>query len=225
VALVAWGKVWQTTIGSGSTAVRLAELNVPATIVGYFFEILFAKELQHRFPREWRGNDTGDEKDLVNLKDPALSVEIKTSGQLGLRVFGNRSYGQELQKEGLAKKEKSGYYLTANFYKRTLTLLRFGWIDAADWKPQASQTGQMAGLPDAVYQWKLVVLPGEYRLKGPVELLRGVGAKTAAKLHALKVHTIGDLLDYTGSLPDKALGGIRSAALQEYRPDVKSATE
>jgi hypothetical protein len=140
-------------------------------------------------------------------------------------VFGNRSYGQELQKEGLAKKEKSGYYLTANFYQRTLTLLRFGWIDAADWRPQSSQTGQMAALPDAVYQHKLVVIPGEYRLKGPVELLRGVGAKTAAKLRALNINTIGDLLKYAGTLPYKALVSIRSAALQEYQQEVGSTAK
>lgn len=225
VALVAWEKVWETTVGSGATAVRLADLNVPATVVGYFFEVLFAKEMHHRYPAEWRGNVSGDEKDLVNLSDPAMSVEMKTSGQRGLRVFGNRSYGQEIQKEGMAKKEKSGYYLTANFFRRTLALLRFGWNDAANWRPQSSPTGQMAALSDKAYEHKLVVIPGEYRLHGPVELLRGVGAKTAAKLHALNINTVGDLVAYTGSLPAKALVNLRSAALQEYRADTGSTAE
>lgn len=218
VAIVAWNKVWETTVGSGKVAVRLADLRVPATVIGYFFEILFARELALRFPGEWRGNESGDEKDLVHLGDGQLSVEIKSSGQLGDRVYGNRSYGQEVQNQDQLKKEKSGYYITVNFFERTLTLIRFGWIDAVDWKPQASPTGQMAGLPDSVYLYKLLPIPGEYQLDAPVELLDGVGGKTAAKLNACGIHTIRQLLDYSGLLPEARLQTIRAAALSLYRP-------
>jgi hypothetical protein len=223
VALAAWDKVWDTTVGSGATAVRLGELRVPATIVGYFFEVLCSREMQARWPGEWRGNRSGDEKDLVCLKNPRLSVEIKTSGQLGRRVYGNRSYGQDAQNEALVKKEKSGYYITVNFYRQALTLLRFGWIDASDWKPQSSPTGQMAGLPDKVYRHKLVVIPGDYQLNGPVELLRGVGPKAARALQEINVHTIRDLLDFAGPLPNARLQRVRPAAMQEYRPDATSS--
>jgi hypothetical protein len=212
----AWAKVWETTIGSGSTAIRLTELDVPATVIGYFFERLFARVLQNRYPEQWRGTQSKDEKDLHYIPDPALSVEVKTSGQLGLKVYGNRSCGQALQNELLAKKEKSGFYVTANFYRRTLTLLRFGWIDASDWKPQASATGQMAGLPDGVYRYKLIAIPGSYRLQGPVGLLGGIGPKTSADLEALGIFTIADLLNYQGDLPKRVVR-IRDRAEQEYQ--------
>lgn len=225
VAIVAWNKVWETTVGSGKVAVRLAELRVPATVVGYFFEILFSRELALRFPGEWRGNNSGDEKDLVHLSDSLLSVEIKSSGQLGDRVYGNRSYGQAVQNLDQVKKEKSGYYITVNFYERTLTLIRFGWIDAADWKPQASPTGQMAGLPDAVYLYKLFPIPGEYQLDAPVELLDGVGGKTAAKLNAIGIRTIRQILDYSGSFAERRLQKLRVAALNRYRPASSLSSE
>lgn len=225
VALAAWGKVWDTTVGSGAVAVRLADLRVPATVVGYFFEVLFARAMGLQFPEEWRGNESGDEKDLVHLKDSRFSVEIKTSGQLGDRVYGNRSYGQEAQKQQQVKKEKSGYYITVNFYERTLTLIRFGWIDAGDWKPQSSPTGQMAGLSDAVYAHKLIPLSGEYQLDAPVEFLDGVGAKTAAKFRDLGICTIRELLDYSGQLAESRLQTIRTAASNSYRPAIPSSPE
>jgi hypothetical protein len=117
----------------------------------------------------------------------------------------------------LVKKEKSGYYITVNFYQRTLTLLRFGWIDQNDWQPQSSATGQMAGLPEHVYEEKLVCIPGDYRLSGPVELLKGVGEKTAEQLHRLGIQTIRELLDHPGKLPENRLETIRTAAKAAYR--------
>lgn len=225
VAEFAWKKVWETTIGSGSTAIRLEELVVPATVIGYFFEILFTKELENRFPDKWRGNESKDEKDLVFYPNPALSVEIKTSGQLGSKVYGNRSYSQEAQNEGLIKKEKSGYYITVNFWKKSLTLLRFGWIDASDWRPQASQTGQMAALPDSVYQHKLVIIPGEYRLTGPVELLNGVGPKTAEQFHSLGIHNIRDLVNCPETMLTPRLEAIRFAVCQEHGVTSRSSVK
>jgi len=216
VALLAWQKVWATTIGTGRTAIRLTDLDVPATVIGYFFEVLFAKEMENRFPGQWRGTRNKEEKDLVYIPDLTLSVELKTSGQLGYKVYGNRSYGQKLQKAELAKKEKSGYYITMNFYKRTLTLLRFGWIDASDWRPQASPTGQMAGLSDKVYQNKLVVIAGDYRLDAPLRLLSGVGPATAEQFQKLGIRTIRELLG-SPKLSVKRLEAIRASACREYQ--------
>jgi hypothetical protein len=85
VALQSWAAVWNTRVGEGQTAIELKQLDVPATVVGYFFEVLFAKEMETRFPGEWRGCRQGDEKDLVYLPDPQFCVEIKTSGQRGLK--------------------------------------------------------------------------------------------------------------------------------------------
>lgn len=102
-ALKAWDDVWKTRVGSGALAIDLTCLVVPATIVGYFFEVLLARELAHRFPKLWRGGQGGDEKDLVYIPDHRFSVEIKTSGQRGLRIYGNRSYNQEWQNLQAAK--------------------------------------------------------------------------------------------------------------------------
>jgi len=200
-ALVAWETLWHTTIGSGDTSVRLSELMVPATIVGYFFEVLLGKELERWHPDHWRGTQSKDEKDIIYVPAPSFSIEIKASGQLGFKVYGNRSYGQKAENELLVKKEKSGFYLTVNFFEQTLTLLRFGWIDADDWNPQESPTGQMAGLKKSVYDCKLIAIPGAYRQHAPIILLDGVGPKTADEFDKIGIHTIGDLRSFTTELP------------------------
>ena len=84
-ATTAWAMLWQTTVGSGSISVKLSELRVPATIVGYFFEVLLARELERRAPTLWRGNLSKEDKDLVYVPDSAFSIEIKTSGQAGYK--------------------------------------------------------------------------------------------------------------------------------------------
>jgi hypothetical protein len=203
VAVSAWETLWKTTVGAGKTAVRLYDLRVPATIVGYFFEILFAKELQRRSPELWRGGASKDEKDVVCLKDASLCIEIKTSGQCGFKVYGNRSYGQRSKNDLLLKKEKSGYYITANFFERSLTLLRFGWIDAEDWDPQEAPTGQMAGLKPSVYRHKLIGIPGAYRREAPVIVLDGVGPKADEEFRNARIRTVGDLLKNRDKLPGR----------------------
>lgn len=209
-ALSTWKRLWQTTVGSGPTSVGLAKLKVPATVVGYFFEVLLAREMERSAPGLWRGSQSKDQKDLVYLPDPSLSVEIKTSGQTGFKVYGNRSYGQNAGNDFLVKKEKSGYYITANFVNQTLTLIRFGWIDADDWDPQQAPTGQMAGLKKAVYDYKLIPIPGNYRQQAPIILLDGVGPKTEEQLAELEIRTVGDLMRYPGELPGR-LAKIRDS--------------
>lgn len=211
VALVAWGGVWSTEIGKGATRISLRDVNPPATVVGYFFERLFAKELATRHPKEWRGELSGDEKDLHCLVDSKYSTEIKSSGQLGLKIFGNRSYGQVVENEALAKKDKSGYYITVNFFGERLTLIRFGWIDGADWKPQKSPTGQMAGLEEETYRHKLIAIRGSYALEAPIALLDGVGAKTAAACAEAGIYSIRDALSARlGS--EKSIARVQAAA-------------
>lgn len=202
-ATTAWATLWQTTVGTGSLSVKLSDLKVPATIIGYFFEVLLARELERRTPTLWRGNLSKEDKDLVYIPDPAFSVEIKTSGQAGFKVYGNRSYGQKSGTDVAPKKEKSGYYITVNFYNQTLSLIRFGWIDAADWDPQEAPTGQMAGLKQPVYDHKLLSLPGTYRQHAPVLLLDGVGPPTADQFAQLGITTIGDLIRYEEELPSR----------------------
>jgi len=57
ISLACWSLLWETKIGTGRTAVMLAEIDVPATVVGYFFEKLFARELELRYPGKWRGKE------------------------------------------------------------------------------------------------------------------------------------------------------------------------
>jgi hypothetical protein len=200
IALETWDVLWSTTIGSGATSIPLKDVDPPATVVGYFFEKLLARALAARFPSKWRGCQSKDEKDLVYVPDPRASIEVKSSGQLGLKIFGNRSYGQVATELGrVTKADKSGYFLTINFYGQTLNLLRFGWIDHSDWKPQKSQTGQASGLPDEVYQYKLIEIGGEYRYRAPIALLPGIGGKKIEQLADLGVRTIGDLFRYNGA--------------------------
>jgi len=210
LSCASWGELWQTTIGAGDSAFLLAEINPPAQVVGYLFEKLFLRNLMSRFPGEWRGPTGRTEKDLVFVPDINFSIELKTSGQLGRRVFGNRSYGQaSTEREA---KGKSGYYVTVNFYEKFLNLVRFGWIDHSDWRAQASQTGQMAGLGDEVYRHKLLIINGEYQLQAPPSILRGVGPGMVIKLREEGIATLADLLAYTG---DKArIVAARLAALE-----------
>jgi hypothetical protein len=189
-----WSTLWQTTVGAGETSVKLTDLSVPATVVGYFFEVLLARELERREPAQWHGTQSKEQKDLVYIPDPDFSIEIKTSGQAGFKVYGNRSHGQKSENELLVKKEKSGYYITVNFLGQILTLIRFGWIDAEDWDPQKAPTGQMAGLRDSVYKFKLISIPGSYRRQTPVSLLQGVGPAMSAQLAQLGIHTIGEMM-------------------------------
>lgn len=130
-------------------------------------------------------------------------MEIKASGQAGFKVYGNRSYGQKRSPDAAVKKEKSGYYITVNFYQQVLTLIRFGWIDAEDWDAQEAPTGQMAGLKQAVYDSKLISIPGSYRQQAPILLMEGVGPATALQFAELGIRTVGDLLQYQKQLPSR----------------------
>ncbi|HDR9766572.1 TPA: ScaI family restriction endonuclease [Burkholderia cepacia ATCC 25416] len=212
IALSAWQAVWSTRIGTDLNHLPLRDVLPPATVIGYFFEKLFAHELARRYPNMWRGSMSAAEKDIHCIPDPRFSIEVKTSGQLGLKVYGNRSYNQELANGGTSKKDKSGYYLIVNFYGEILNLIRFGWIDGSDWQPQKSATGQMAGLPEEVYANKLIPIRGEYTLFAPVGILDYMGPVAVAAATALRIFTVGDLLNYNGTLPSRLLRA-RAAAL------------
>lgn len=198
-AVRAWDLLWQTTIGEGEAQIRLLDLDVPATVVGYFFEKLLAKELASRFPGEWRGGLSKAEKDLVYESEGKYSTEVKTSGQAKTEVYGNRSYGKAPREGDLEHKpEKSGYYITANFYGHRLTLIRIGWIDFDDWTSQSAQSGQAATLSSDVYKYKLLDIEGEYRRNSSVRLVEGVGAGKESHLASVGIHSVADLLAYPG---------------------------
>ncbi len=196
IAILSWDRLWSSRIGGD---IKISEVDLPATVVGYFFQKLFSHELAKRYPNSWRGESVKSDKDLVNLDDDFFSTEMKASGQGGYSLFGNRSYNQESANSNITGKDKSGYYITLNFYKQSMTLLRIGWIDQDDWVPQGSQTGQAATLHPNVYNHKLISIEGDYILNTPIELLRGVGPTALALLHNVGVYTFSDLKNYTGS--------------------------
>lgn len=212
IALSSWQAVWSTRIGTDLNHLPLRDVLPPATVIGYFFEKLFAHELARRYPNMWRGSMSSAEKDIHCIPDPRFSIEVKTSGQLGLKVYGNRSYNQALANGGTSKKDKSGYYLIVNFYGEILNLIRFGWIDGSDWQPQKSPTGQMAGLPDEVYASKLLPIRGNYTLYAPVGILDYMGPVAVQLADTLHIFTVGDLLAYNGDLPPR-LQKAKAAAL------------
>jgi hypothetical protein len=198
--LEAWELLWQTTIGKDQVSIPLQETNPPAIVVSYFFERLLSRVLGSRYPGQWRSGASKSEKDIVYENDHIYSLEVKCSGQLDTKIYGNRSTGQQAKSVRKADKpEKSGYYVTVNFFETTIMLIRFGWIDQEDWSAQQAQTGQAAGLPDSVYKGKLIELPGVYRRKSPVQIIKGVGDKRSEELSALGIRRVQDLINYSGS--------------------------
>lgn len=198
ITIASWDELWRTKIGSGKSAFALQDMCLPATVVGHFFEKLFLRNLASKYPEHWRGPREKSSKDIVYIPNNEFSIEMKCSGQLGLKVFGNRSYGQQVVDPAGTAKSKSGYYITVNFYETNLTLVRFGWIDHADWQAQKAQTGQMAGLSEKVYKNKLVNIHGDYQLRAPIQLLPRVGKKTALTLAKAGITQVKDILAYRG---------------------------
>ncbi|NVJ15174.1 ScaI family restriction endonuclease [Myxococcus sp. AM010] len=200
----AWQVLWKTTIGLGELSVPLAELDLPAQVIGEFFETLLAKKLG--LLQMWRRGE-GREKDLVYLgaapRPGLFDFELKVSGQEGGKIFGNRSYAQPNAQGDIdspGRKDRSGYYLTINFLEKAIYQIRVGWLDARDWQPQASATGQMASLKPYVYEHKLVPMHGHYRLEASVRCLGGVGPKAGQALEQGGLRTIGDVLALLGRI-------------------------
>lgn len=61
----------------------------------------------------------------------------------------------------------------------------------------------MAGLRPAVYNYKLIAIPGAYRQHGPVSLLDSVGPSTSKQFALLGITTIGDLIRIEEKLPNR----------------------
>ena len=160
VVLAAWQSIFDSRMGSRGFRIGKDIFPKPQ-IMGFFLHELIPLELAARFPKEWRGDKTSDEKDIVYLSAPQYSVEIKTSSNPN-RIFGNRSFAQKTTR---GKKTKSGYYLAVNFEKFTdanhspvIKKIRFGWIDASDWTGQRAATEQQSRLSSDVETKKLKTL-------------------------------------------------------------------
>lgn len=218
IILNSWSILWQTRVGNESTGFPLINSSPTAQIVGSFLEKLAALELARRYPTLWKPGE-GSQKDFHCIGDESFSFEMKSSGQLGYKIFGNRSYGQSDDQRKYAKKDRSGFYLTVNFYQQTITLIRFGWIDSYDWQSQAASSGQAAVLSDHVYKNKMIELRGKYQLASPVELVNGVGGKSLILLHEKKIYSVLDLL--TSNSEDRIIEKYKSRAEQMFGDLIK----
>ena len=159
VVLSAWNDIFDSKLGPKNFQIGKHIFPKPQ-IMGFFLHELIPLELASRYPKEWRGEKTAADKDIVYIPDSRFSIEIKTSSHPS-QIFGNRSYAQEGSSAG--KKSKSGYYLTVNFGKfgtfgamPTILRIRFGWIDHSDWIGQAAQSGQQAHLSVDADKFKLL---------------------------------------------------------------------
>lgn len=215
LVLQSWSNVWKIGCKTDNFSINFRELGFPAQVVSSCFESILLKALSEQYPDTWRSGGA-HEKDAHNLENDAMSFELKMSGQLGFKVFGNRSYAYAADEKNNAKikKSRNGYYLIVNYFEEHITLIRFGWIDAQDWEAQKSQSGQMARLLPHVYDHKLITIDGKYRLNAPVALVMGVGQKAASTLNNLGIFTVEDLLRCDSN--SKALISQRKAAFSEY---------
>jgi len=159
VVLQAWNDIFDSKLGPKGFQIGKHIFPKPQ-IMGFFLHELIPLEFSARYPNVWRGEKTATDKDLVYVPDGKFSIEIKTSSN-AKQIFGNRSYAQESE---AGKKDKSGYYLTANFGKfkgevlPKIVLIRFGWLDHTDWVGQEAATGQQAHLNTDADRCKLITI-------------------------------------------------------------------
>lgn len=161
VVLDCWRSIFESKFGRKGFQIGKDIFPKPQ-IMGFLLHELIPLELAARFPKDWRGDASSADKDIVYVPDSKYSIEVKTSSH-PTQIFGNRSYAQPAASKG--KKAKSGYYLTVNFESCTaanpnpsLSQVQFGWIDSTDWIGQKAATGQQSRLPSEVYAHKLVTL-------------------------------------------------------------------
>jgi len=157
---LAWDDIFTSTFGPKKLRIGV-DLFPQPQILGFLLHELIPPRIQLSF-EGWRKDQSADEKDLVYIAKPELSVEIKTSSNPN-NIYGNRSYAQ-VGTSG-TKKDKSGFYIGVNFQKctrdtpsPTIVRVRFGWLDADDWTGQAAATGQQASLSREVRDGKLLEL-------------------------------------------------------------------
>lgn len=153
VVLQAWDIILDSKIGD----FRIGKDIFPEPqIMGFFLHDVIALLLAKQFPDEYCLGNPKTQKDIHNLLNDTLSIEIKTSSSSD-RIFANRSYAQP--QKGDEKKNKDGYFLVINFEKFTcpdvkprITLIRMAYLSHADWIAQKASTSQQAHLSAETYR-------------------------------------------------------------------------
>ena len=150
-------KSWQSILnGKINTYLNLliSEMRISPQATGALLHDVIPEYIEKNVEGFRKG--VGKEKDIVCEYDDSFSIELKTSSQKS--IYGNRSYAKSD-----TGKDKSGYYLTINFEKISVSepkilLIQMGWLDHSDWRGQKSETGQQASLTKEARSSKFVVL-------------------------------------------------------------------
>lgn len=156
----AWNDIFQTSIGRHNLKIGKHIFPKPQ-VIGALLHELIPAEISASAPKEWRGEKTADDKDIVYIPNDYYSIELKTSSHSS-QIFGNRSYAQKPTED---KKGKDGYYIAVNFEKFSekntkteILAIRFGWLDHTDWIGQKANTGQQSRLSPETYDLKFKTL-------------------------------------------------------------------
>lgn len=154
-----WNDIFKTNVG-GQYKIGKDIMPQPQ-IMGFLLHELIPLNLSTRFARIWRRGEASTEFDAHYIPNEKYSFEIKTSSSTK-GIFGNRSYAQISDK---AIKRRGGYLLAVNFEKfeegierPNINLIRFGWLDPADWIGQKAQSGQQSHLTKEARAYKLKIL-------------------------------------------------------------------
>lgn len=167
MVLNSWQDIFTISDISGNFSIGKTAFPKPQ-MMGFFLETLIARQFEIKDKDVWVFDPTGYAKDITNLIDDSLSIEIKTSSSKG-HIFGNRSYANP---GATSKKSKNSFYLAINFEKFNkkairekqkvekpqISLIRFGYLKNEDWIGQASASGQKARLEAETEKGKLIEL-------------------------------------------------------------------
>lgn len=167
IVLNSWQDVFTISDATGNFAIGETAFPKPQ-MMGFFLETLIARQFEIKNKSMWLFDPTGYAKDITNLNDDSLSIEIKTSSSTG-HIFGNRSYANP---GATSKKSKNSFYLAINFENFNqkeikkkqkivipqIKLIRFGYLKHEDWIGQKSSSGQQARLGAEVEKGKLIEL-------------------------------------------------------------------
>jgi len=156
IVLASWEDVFHSRIGSKGYRIGRDVWPEPQ-IMGFLLHELIPLNLAATYPTQWRRGASATECDAVFARNTDYSFEIKTSSS-AKGIFGNRSY-THLSKSAI--KQRGSFFLAVNFGKFSsagrpeISLIRFGWLGAADWIGQRAESGQQARLTKEAKAYKL----------------------------------------------------------------------
>jgi hypothetical protein len=159
IVLSSWEDIFHSRVGIKGYQIG-RDIWPEPQIMGFLLHELIPLNLENYFQRQWRRGAASTECDAIYLPNPDFSIEIKTSSS-NSGIFGNRSYAN-ISKS--ARKQRGSYFLAVNFGKFSaagrpeISLIRFGWLGAADWIGQKAQSGQQARLTKEAKAYKLRII-------------------------------------------------------------------